>query len=93
MQMRWANDSLTVVHETQTFNAASGAMDHEVHGEITASGEEWLHVAIAVLAMLPGKLSPDGTGYLLAPASADPDMIGELVATMLKDMPPFSGRL
>jgi len=31
----------------------------------------------------------EGTGYLLAPANADPEMIGTLVATMLKDMQPF----
>ncbi len=80
---------LTVTHETQTFDATSGGMDIEVHGEITASGDWWLRAAVGVLAMLPGKLDSEGTGYLLAPANADPDMIGTLVATMLKDMPPF----
>lgn len=89
MQMRWSDDMLTVTDETQTFNATSGGMDIEVHGEITASGEWWLRTAVGVLAMLPGKLNPEGTGHLLAPANADPDMIGTLVATMLKDMPPF----
>ena len=74
----------------QTFDATSGAMDTEVHREITASGEEWLRTAIAVLATLPGKPNPDGTGHLLAPGNADPDMIGALVATMLRDMPPFT---
>jgi len=89
MQMRWSDDMLTVTHETPTFNATSGAMDIEVHGEITASDDWWLRTAVGVLAMLPGKLNSEGTGYLLAPATADPDMIGALVATMLKDMPPF----
>lgn len=28
--------------------------------------------------------------YLLGPADADPDMIGALIAAMLKDMPPFT---
>lgn len=87
--MRWSDDMLTVTHETQTFNATSGGMNIDVHGEITASGEWWLHTAVGVLAMLPGKLNPQGTGHLLAPADADPDMIGTLIATMLKDMPPF----
>jgi hypothetical protein len=70
MQMRWSDDMLTVTHETQTFNATSGGMDIEVHGEITASGEWWLRTAVGVLAMLPGKLNPEGTGHLLAPANA-----------------------
>ncbi len=87
--MRWSADMLTVAHETQTFNATSGGMDIEIHGEITASGEWWLRTAVGVLAMLPGKLNPEGTGYVLSPANADPDMIGTLVATLLKDMPPF----
>lgn len=88
-QMNWSGDTLTVIHETQTPNADSGGMDIEVHGKITASGEEWLDVAVGILAMLPGKPNPQKTGYLLAPAHADPDMIGELIATMLKDRPPF----
>lgn len=89
MQMGWSDDMLTVSHQTQTFNATSGGMDIEVHGEITAPGEWWLHTAVGVLAMLPGKLNSEGTGYLLAPANADPEMTGTLVATMLTDMPPF----
>jgi len=89
MQMRWSGDTLTLIHETQTFDATSGGMDIEVHGEITMPGEEWLHTAVAILAMVPGKRNLEGTGYLLAPADADPDMIGALVANMLKDMPPF----
>ncbi len=91
MQMRWSDDTLTLtlIHETQTFDAKSGGMDIEVHGQITMSGEEWLRTAVGVLAMLPGKRNLEGTRYLLAPADADPDMIGALVANMLKDMPSF----
>ncbi len=83
--MRWSDDMLTGTHETQTFNATSGGMDIEVHGEITAPGEWWLRADVGVLAMLPGKPNSEDTGYLLAPATADPDMIGALVAAMLKD--------
>lgn len=86
MQMQWSNDMLTVRHETQTFNASTGAMDIDIHGSITAPGEWWLRAAVQVLAMLPGKPDPQGTGYLLAPADADPDMVGALIATMMKDM-------
>jgi len=91
MQMQWSNEMLTVIHETQTFNSLSGSMDIDVHGEITATGEWWLHTAVGVLAMLPGKLDPEGTGHLLAPANAEPDMIGTLVATMLKEISPSQG--
>ena len=55
--MGWSDDMLTVSHQTQTFNATSGGMDIEVHGEITAPGEWWLHTAVGVLGMLPGKLT------------------------------------
>lgn len=89
MEMRWSDDTLTVIHDTQTSNATSGGLDTEVHGQITLTGEEWLHTAVAVLTMLPGKRNPKGTGYLLGPADADPDMIDALIAAILKDMPPF----
>ena len=69
------NGELSVTHNGQT---------------ITASGEEWLDLAVSALTFLPGKPNSDNTGFLLAPYGTDPDMIGALIATMLKDKPPFN---
>lgn len=74
--MSWTeNEELTVTHEGQT---------------ITASGEEWLYLAVSALTFLPGKRNSDGTSFLLAPYGTDPDMIGQLIATMLKNQPPYN---
>lgn len=88
MQFNWSDNALTVTHETQTFDESGGQINQEIHGQITASGEEWLEIAVTALAMLPGKLNDEGTGHILAPADADPDMIGSLVAAMLRDRLP-----
>lgn len=69
--MSWSDDKgLTVTHGDQT---------------MTASGEDWLRLAVDALSFLPGKINAEGTGFLFAPSGADPDMIGQLVATMLKN--------
>ena len=57
----------------------------EVQERMAASPEVWLEVAVGVLAMLPGKPSSTGDGYVLGPANSDPDMIGALIAQYLKE--------
>ncbi|TYP82020.1 hypothetical protein [Blastococcus xanthinilyticus] len=49
-----ADDSITMSHETQTFNEAKGHMDIDVHGEITMSAPEWAQAAEAILDIARG---------------------------------------
>jgi|GEM_PF-2725545 len=84
MRYTWNEDGTLTVDQV-TF---SGDLQETVHQALTLPGEEWLQVAVTILDMLPGKPSSDGRSFLLAPAGADPGMIGELVAAMLRNSRP-----
>ncbi|MBJ2119979.1 hypothetical protein I6N91_03190 [Arthrobacter sp. MSA 4-2] len=83
--MRWRDGHIQLTHSEQTNDPMTGDLHEEVFGEITAPPEWWLEAVVHIIAMLPGKPNADNTGYVLGPANSDPDMIGTLIATKLKE--------
>lgn len=88
MRFTWNSDGTLTVEEV-SFTTVGEEVHETVAQSLRLTGEEWLRVVTAVLGMLPGKLNSDGNSFLLAPYGADPDMIGALVASMLRSTPPF----
>lgn len=69
---------------SQTPNS-SGGLDVELHAEITLSAEQWIEAVVLILEMLPGKTNDDANAFLLGPVGVDPDMVGALVASRIKE--------
>lgn len=81
----WNHSELSIRQETQTPND-KGGLDRKQHPDVRLSGEQALDLAITVLEMLPGKVNESQTAFILGPADSDPDMIGSLVATLIREL-------
>ena len=83
--MNWNGSELSIRQETQTPND-KGGLDIKQHPDIRLSGEAALDFVIAVLEMLPGKVNDSQTAFILGPVGADPELIGSLVATRIREL-------
>ena len=82
--MNWNGPELSIRQETQTPND-KGGLDIK-QPDIRLSGEGALDFVIAVLEMLPGKVNDSQTAFILGPVGADPELIGSLVATRIREL-------